>query len=430
MTQPFRIGIAGLGTVGGAVVKLLGDNGVLIADRAGRPIEIAAVSARSKSKKRGVNISAYPWVSNPAALAAYPGLDAVVELIGGDDGPALALVSQSLKAGRSVVTANKALLAHKGYELAAAAEKSGAALMYEAAVAGGIPIIKTLREGLAGNRVDVVYGILNGTCNYILTTMRETGRAFKDVLKEAQEKGYAEADPSFDIDGVDAAHKLCILSALAFGLKPDLKAMKIEGIRTITAQDIAYAQEFGYRIKLLGTSRCIKKKIFQSVEPCLVPAGSSIGSVEGVFNAVHVDGDFAGAGLSVGRGAGGGPTASAVVADIIDLARGHKINPFGIPAARLKKASFAGTDEVSSRFYMRLEVVDKPGVLADVSAVMRDHNLSIEAVMQRGRDPGKPVSIVLTTHTVRQSDMDKAAAVLAKLKTVIEKPCRMRIEQF
>lgn len=430
MADPFRIGIAGLGTVGAATVRLLQQNSDLIAARAGRRVEIAAVSAKDKSKKRDVNLSGSQWVDNAESLAGHSGLDAVVELIGGQNGVAAELVEKSLASGRSVVTANKALLAHRGFELAVMAERSGAVLMYEAAVAGGIPIIKTMREGFAGNNIAVVYGILNGTCNYILTTMRETCRDFSDVLREAQEMGYAEADPSFDIDGIDTAHKLCVLSALAFGIQPDFKLLKPGGIRNITAKDISYAQELGYKIKLLGIARCIKNKIFQSVEPCLVPAESNIGSVEGVFNAVYVEGDFAGTGLSIGRGAGGAPTASAVVADIIDLARGHRVLPFGIPAAEMKKAAPAGTDEIFSRFYMRLEVVDRPGVLADVSAVMRDHNLSIEAVMQRGRDPDKPVSIVLTTHAVRQSDMEKAAYRMAGLEASIEPPHLMRIESF
>jgi len=430
MTAPFRIGIAGLGTVGCGVIELLKKNGDVISARAGRPVKIAAVSARSRAKKRNCPVKSYRWINDPLALAADPHIDAVVELIGGQGGVARRLAEATLKNGKPLVTANKALLAHHGHDLALLAEKNGAPLMYEAAVAGGVPIIKALREGFAGNNISAVYGILNGTCNYILTAMREAGRDFRDVLKEAQKLGYAEANPSFDIDGIDTAHKLNILSMLAFGVKSEFKDLRARGIRNITLQDILFAQELGYKVKLLGISRRIENKIFQSVEPCLVSADSNIGSVEGVYNAVYVEGDFAGTGLSVGRGAGAGPTASAVMSDIIDLARGHAVLPFGRPARSMKKAARAGAGDVCSRFYMRLEVVDKPGVLANVSAIMRDHHLSIEAVMQRGRDPGNPVSIVLTTHIVRQQDMEEAAAVMAKLKSVIRPPSLMRIEKF
>ncbi|MBI4031331.1 MAG: homoserine dehydrogenase [Proteobacteria bacterium] len=430
MAAPFRIGIAGLGTVGCGVIELLKKNGNAIADRAGRPIRVVAVSARSRMKKRICPVKSYRWASDSLDMAADPKIDAVVELIGGQGGVAKRLAETTLKAGKPFVTANKALLAHHGHKLAMLAEKHGAPLMYEAAVAGGIPIIKTLREGLAANNISAVYGILNGTCNYILTAMRETGRDFHDALKEAQKLGYAEANPSFDIDGIDTAHKLNILSMLTFGIKSEFKDFRTRGITCITLQDILFAQELGYKIKLLGISRRIKNKIFQSVEPCLVPADSNIGSVEGVYNAVHVEGDFSGTELSIGRGAGGGPTASAVVADIIDLARGRKVLPFGAPAEYMKKAARAGAEDVFSRFYMRLEVVDRPGVLAGVSAIMRDHGLSIEAVTQRGRDPGKPVSIVMTTHMVKQKDMEEAADFIAAIKSVIKPPSLLRIEHF
>lgn len=430
-SSAFRIGIAGLGTVGAGVIRILHDHADLIAARAGRRIEVVAVSARDRKKERGVDLSGIVWADQAENLSTYEGLDAVVELVGGADGVAYGLVHDALLGGRAVVTANKALLAHHGHGLALLSESKGAPLLYEAAVAGGIPIIKTLREGFAANEIRAVYGILNGTCNYILTTMRETGRDFSDVLAEAQEKGYAEADPSFDVDGVDAAHKLCILSALSFGIKPDLDALKIEGIRAITASDIAYAQELGYRIKLLGIARNIDGKIAQMVEPCLVPEGSPIGAVEGVFNAVYVDGDFVDTGLAVGRGAGAGPTASAVVADLIDLARGQGKAPvFGIPATSMKEAMVADTGDLASRFYLRLVVLDKPGVLADIAAVMRDHNVSMEAVIQRGRDPDKPVSIVITSHRVRQADIHAAITRIAAMPFMTDKPCLLRIEKF
>jgi len=431
MSAPFRIGIAGLGTVGRGVVKILQDNADIVATRAGRPIEIVAVSARDKKRDRGVKLSGYEWHDDPVALASVKGLDAVVEVMGGSEGSAKTLIEKSLAQGVSVVTANKALLALHGAELAAAADKSGAQLKFEAAVAGGIPIIKSVREGFAANKINAGLGILNGTCNYILTEMRETGRDFSDVLKEAQAKGYAEADPTFDVDGIDAAHKLCVLSALAFGLKPDFKALQVSGIRHITAADIAHAGELGYKIKLLGIARNVGGKIVQGVEPCLVPAGSSIGSVEGVYNAVYVDGDFVNTGLATGRGAGEGPTASAVVADLIDIARGFKVPAFGVPASALKSATASsGDDIIVSSYYLHVVVLDQPGVLADISAIMRDHKVSMESVLQRGHDPEKPVSVVIKSHKVKQADIKAAVAKIGALKSMASKPCLLRIENF
>lgn len=429
--EPFRVGIAGLGTVGAGVVDVLHKNGKLLTQRAGRPIEIVAVSACDRRKNRGVDLSRYEWVDDPRSFSGRNDLDAVVELIGGSEGIAKSIVHDCLTRGRSVVTANKALLALHGYDLALLAERNGAALMYEAAVAGGVPVIKALREGYAANRFTAVYGILNGTCNYILTEMRETGRDFSSILKEAQEKGYAEADPSFDVDGIDAAHKLCILTALTFGVRPEFGALRIRGIRDVTAQDIAHAGELGFRIKLLGVARKLETgAIVQAVEPCLVPVDSPMGAVEGVFNAVFAEGDCAGTGLLVGRGAGAGPTASAVVADLIDLARGRTPPVFGIPANDMAEAGWAGTGHLEARFYLHLVVLDRPGVLADISGVMREHNVSMESVIQRARDPGKPVSIIITSHKVRQADMEKAVAKITALPTMAGKPCLLRIESF
>ena len=432
MSHPYRVGIAGLGTVGAGVVRLLQSHADLIAQRAGRAVEIVAVSARDRQRRRDVDIAGYEWVDDPVKMADIKDIDAVVELIGGAEGAARTLVERSLMAGRAVVTANKALLATYGAELAGLSENHHAPLMYEAAVAGGIPIIKTLREGFAANRVGAVYGILNGTCNYILTEMRETGRHFDDVLKEAQEKGYAEADPSFDIDGVDASHKLCILAALAFGVKPSLPGIAAQGIRKIKAEDIRYAEELGYRIKLLGIARRgADGRIAQSVEPCMVPLRSPMGAVDGVYNAVFVENDFAGTGLSVGRGAGAGPTASAVVADIIDLARGHdRVPVFGMPFHHLADAQWAGPEAVHCGYYMHMVVRDEPGVLAELSAVMRDHQISIETVLQRGRDPGKPVAIVMVSHTARRAAVDEAMSRIAALDSVVEDPHIIRIEEF
>lgn len=429
MTKTLRVGIAGLGNVGTGVVKVIQKHARDLEQRCGRKIQIVAVSARNKKKSRGVKLSAYEWVSDPLALVNNPDIDVIVELMGGSEGVAYDLVVAALSAGKHVVTANKALLAHHGHALALLAEKQKVSLCFEGAVAGGIPAIKALREGYAANDVQSVRGILNGTCNYILTEMRETGRDFKDVLKEAQAKGYAEANPSFDVDGIDAAHKLSILTALAFGVKPDMDKVEIKGIRHITAADILHATELGYRIKLLGLCRREGKKIIQSVEPCLVPEQSALGSVNGVLNAVHVQGDFVGTGWLVGRGAGEGPTASAVVADLIDIARCHYVPVFGVPAKSMKGGAFASADILQAHFYMHVVVRDQPGVLAQIAAILRDHKVSVEAVLQRGRDPGKPVSIVMTTHLVSQSAMRKAAEKIGKLSVTKGKPCVMRIEQ-
>ena len=430
MSEKLRIGIAGLGTVGTGVVKMLQQNAALIAARAGRPVEIVCVTARSKDKARSVDVSKYQWIDTPEAMASAD-VDVVVELMGGSEGTARNLVENALKAGKAVITANKALLAEHGLEIARLADAAKVPLMYEAAVAGGIPIIKALREGFAGNNISAIYGILNGTCNYILTTMRETGRGFDDVLAEAQAKGYAEADPAFDVDGIDAAHKLSILTALAFGVKPAFSKVAIQGIRHLTAADMVHATELGYRIKLLGMARRMNNgAIVQTMEPTLVPQDSPIGAVDGVFNAVFVEGDFVHSSLLVGRGAGEGPTASAVLSDIIDVARGKISAVYGVPADKLTDAQWGGTQDIHSHFYMHLAVLDKPGVLADVAAILRDHSISVEAVLQRGRNPDQPVSIVMTTHETRYSDIQAACDRIASVKLVQARPTVLRIEQF
>lgn len=431
MTQEaLRIGIAGLGTVGCGALSLLERNAALITARAGRKIDVRSVSSRDRSKKRPVNLSAYEWCDDPLEMVKQDDIDVIVELIGGEDGVAKDLCEQALACGKHVVTANKAMLAHHGYDLAKAAELSNVQLMYEAAVAGAIPVVKALREGFAGNAIQAVYGILNGTCNYILTEMRETGRDFDDVLAEAQEKGYTEADPTFDVDGIDAAHKLCILSSLAFGVKPDFEALKITGIRNITSGDIAYAEELGYRIKLLGATCSDQSGISQSVEPCLVREDSTIGSVEGVFNTVLIEADAIDSGQLIGRGAGAEPTASAVIADLIDIARGAKTPTFGLPHDALVTLKCADYGTKTSRFYVRLVVRDQVGVLAAVSSILSDHKVSVEALMQQGRDPNNPVSIVLTTHEVSRADIDAALADIKKLDAILSEPSLLRIEDF
>lgn len=366
--------------------------------------------------------------NDATAMAVRPDIDVLVELMGGSEGAAREAVSAALVAGKSVVTANKALLAHHGFELATLAEKNGGSLNYEAAVAGGIPVIKSVREGFAGNQINSVYGILNGTCNYILTAMRETGRDFDVILKEAQDKGYAEADPSFDVDGIDAGHKLALLSALAFGVRPDFSSLEIDGIRKITAEDIAFAAEFNHRIKLLGVAKRIDGKLMQVMAPALVPLENPIGVIEDVYNAVYIGCDSVETPFMSGRGAGQDPTASAVMSDIIDLARGFKVPTFGIPAGKLEKPVWMPLADTVSRYYVRLNVLDQAGVIADVSAILRDLQISIEGLIQRGRDPGQPVTVVITTHESRHGDIVEACARIGGLKAVVDEPCLIRIE--
>jgi homoserine dehydrogenase len=428
MTRPLAIGVAGLGTVGAGVLKLLRDNAGLIAARAGRPIAVTAVAARDRGRDRGVPLDGLRWYEDPVALAADGTLDVVVELIGGSDGPAKALVEAALAAGKPVVTANKALLALHGASLAEQAEATQVALAFEAAVAGGIPAIKGLREGLAANRISRVTGILNGTCNYILTCMRDQGREFADVLAEAQKLGYAEADPSFDIDGIDAAHKLAILAALAFGRPVDFSAVHVEGIRNVTALDIRLAEELGYRIKLLGIAEATDGGVSTRVHPCMVPVSHPIAVVDGVYNAVVAEGDFVGRVVLEGRGAGAGPTASAVVADLIDIARNRATPVWGAGTAVLAQIPAVPMDRHHGAYYLRLMVLDRPGVVAEITGVLRDHAISLESMIQRGRAPGEAVPIVLTTHICQEAAMRGALARIAALDSVLEPPASIRIE--
>lgn len=426
-TEPLGVAIAGLGTVGAGVARLLRDNAETIAARAGRPILLRAVSARDRARDRGIDLSASEWFDDATVMATEAPADVVVELVGGSEGVARAVVEKALGAGRAVVTANKALLAHHGTALAVEAERRGLSLGFEAAVAGGIPIIKALREGYAANRISRVFGILNGTSNYILSAMAESGRAFAEVLSEAQALGYAEADPSFDVDGVDAAHKLAILASVAFGAPIDFDGIHIEGIRHVSALDIAYAAELGYRIKLLGIAQRTAAGLEQRVHPCMVPIGAPIAHVDGVFNAVGIEGDAVGAGLLQGRGAGAGPTASAVVADLIDIARGHRAPAFGVPAASLAALPRAPMSAHFGPYFVRLTVIDRPGVIADIAAAFRDEAISLEALLQRRRDPGETVPLVLTTHDVAEASLDRALARIAALEAVTEPPRIIRV---
>lgn len=430
MSSALKIAIAGLGTVGVGTVKVLQDHARVLAKRSGRAVEIACVSARDNNKDRGVDLSSYQWYGDAVEMAKNSDADVFVELIGGSEGVARDAVIAALNSGKHVVTANKALIAHHGDELARLAEEKGLSLNYEAAVAGGIPIIKTLREGLAANSLSQVYGILNGTCNYILSTMRETGRGFNDVLADAQKLGYAEADPSFDIDGVDAAHKLAILASVSFGTVVDFAAVHVEGISHISDLDIQFASELGYKIKLLGVASRSNGTLEQRVHPCMVSINAPIATVEGVFNAVVCDGDFVDTIMQEGRGAGAGPTASAVVADIIDIARGISVPTFALPASDLEKIPTRPMAEHVGAYYIRLMLVDKPGVFADVANALRDHEVSIESLLQRVRDPGEPVPVVITTHDTIESNMVSALDTISALETVTEAPCMIRIEDF
>lgn len=430
MSKPLKIAVAGLGTVGAGLLKLLAENGQLLEKRCGRPLVVTAVSARDRSKDRGVPLQNLQWFSDPAELAAKADAEVVVELIGGSDGPAKKTIETAIAAGKHVVTANKALLAIHGTALAQAAEAKGVALSYEAAVAGGIPVIKALREGIAANRITRVYGILNGTCNYILTVMRESGRAFADVLAEAQKLGYAEADPAFDIDGIDAAHKLAILAGVAFGTEVNFKAIHIEGIRHVDAMDMAFARELGFRIKLFGIARLTDIGLEQRVHPCMVPLDSPIAHVEDVFNAVVMEGNFVGSTVYEGRGAGAGPTASAVAADLLDLANGRSVYTFGVPATRLAALPVSPMERHRGAYYIRLMVTDRPGVIADVTAALRDEQVSLESMLQRGRQPNEMVPVVLTTHETEEAAMIRALKRIEGLSTVRQPPRLIRIEQF
>jgi homoserine dehydrogenase len=427
---PLRIAIAGLGIVGAGTVQLLQRNADLLERRAGRRLMVAAVSARDKKRERGVDLSAVRWYGDAAAMAEDPEIDVVVELIGGSDGIARKVVTTALERGKHVVSANKALIAHHGAELAKLAEERGVALLFEAAVAGGIPILKALREGLAANNVARIYGILNGTSNFILTTMRESGREFQEVLAEAQKRGYAEADPSFDIDGVDAAHKLAILAAVAFGSSVDIKGIHVEGIRHVSALDIEFAAALGYRIKLLGVARLTPHGLEQRVHACMVPETAPIAHVDGVFNAVVVEGDFVGRVMLEGRGAGAEPTASAVAADLVDIAAQRWSPSFAVPAAALQARPSSPMWRHLGACYVRLMVLDRPGVIADIAAALRDEQVSMEQMIQRGRAPGEAVPVVLTTHETEEAAMRRALARIAELDSVLEPPRMIRVENL
>jgi homoserine dehydrogenase len=441
MSEPVSIGIAGLGTVGGGLVQLLSAHKARIAELLGRPIRIAAVSALAKAEMDRFDLSEAKFFDSAVALAQDPSISVFVELIGGADGIAKECVEAALNAKKHVVTANKALLAKHGFALAKLAEQNGVALNFEAAVAGGIPVIKALREALAANTVKFVYGILNGTCNYILTKMQDEGRPFADVLREAQQKGYAEADPTFDIGGFDAAHKLALLTSLAFGTSVAFDQVHVEGIETISAADIEAADTLGFRIKLLGVAIETASGIEARVGPTMVPKHSAIAEVSGVTNCVAIDGDFVGSLLLVGPGAGARPTASAVASDILDIARGLVLPPFLKPTANLTPYKRAKLGAHQGAYYVRLSVYDKPGAMATIAKRMGDQEVSLESIVQRrprsalpGIDarpvPGTAAPVILITHETTEEAIRLALAAIEKDGKVSERPQMIRIEKL
>lgn len=438
MVAPLKVGIAGLGTVGAEVVRLIETQGKTLSARCGREVRVTAVTARSQAKKRGLDLRGIDWAKDPLALATSPDIDCFVELMGGAGEPALSAVEAALKAGKSVVTANKALIAKHGIRLAQAAEKHGGALNYEAAVGAAIPVIKTLREGLAATGINRVYGILNGTCNYILTRMEQEGLSFGECLKDAQRLGYAEANPSFDIDGHDTAQKLAILASLAFGTRVAERAIHVEGISSIAPEDLRAAADLGYRVKLLGVAVKTAKGIEQRVHPTMVPKSSSIAQVMGVTNAVTIDGDGIPPITLVGPGAGGAATASAVLADIADVARGVRAQPFGRPVDRLRTTEKAPMERHEGGYYIRLMARDLAGTAATIATRLAEQKISIESIVQRhanGSDVGKasgkssPVPVLLITYATHEDAVHRALAAVQKDKVISGRPQVIRIEK-
>jgi len=425
MSDPLRLGIAGLGTVGVGVVRIIRQQAALLEARTGRKITISAVSARSKDKDRGVPLSDYAWENDPVVLATRDDVDVFVELMGGDEGPAKDATEAALAAGKDVVTANKALLAHHGQALAETAENAGRVIRYEAAVAGGIPVMKALTEGLAGNEITRVMGVMNGTCNYILTQMQATRQGYNALFAEADKLGYLEADPNLDVGGIDAGHKLALLSSVAFGTQVDFDAVELEGIQNITLEDIDAAHDMGYRIKLLGVTQLTGRGLEQRMSPCLVPSTSPLGQLEGGTNMVVIEGDAVGQIVLRGAGAGEGPTASAVLSDIVDIARGLRLPTFGQPAKTLKQARSAKAS-APAPYYIRMQLIDKPGALAKVAAVLGDAGVSIDRMRQYGHeDTSAPVLIV--THKTQRTSLDEALAHMDA--SIVEgTPVAIRIE--
>ena len=424
--ESINIGIAGLGTVGAEVAKQLQINANFLNKKAGAELNLTAISARNKGKDRGFDSTDLIWIDAAEDLVVQQDVDVVVELIGGADGVALNLCKNALKKGKSIVTANKAMMSKHGYVLAKLAEANRCSIAFEASVAGCIPIIKSLRDGLSATKINSISGILNGTCNYILTEMRETGRSFDDVLKEAQSKGYAEADPTFDVDGIDAAQKLTLLTAIAFGIAPNDKSLNTSGIRDVDVTDILFAEELGYRIKLLAVSKFDDDGLVQEVSPCMISLDKQISNVEGVLNAVELDTKLAGSVMLTGFGAGAEPTATAVLSDIITVAQGKAPNSFGCSAEDLISNIKEGKQD-KHRFYIRVNVIDKSGVLANITEIFRKYGLSIESLLQRGRNPNEEVPVVITTHETDNNTLRSVMNELNASKELLNKPVCMKI---
>ena len=425
---PLRLGIAGLGTVGIGVVKIIQTHADLLSARSGRPVRITAICARDRHKNRDADLSAYDWVDCARDLAIRDDVDVVVELIGGDEGIAKETVELALDHGKDVVTANKALLAMHGQALAERAERQGRVIRFEAAVAGGIPVIKTMTESLAGNRIRRVMGVMNGTCNYILTRMQSAGLPYETVFEEARKLGYLEADPTLDVGGIDASHKLAILSSIAFGTRVDFAGVEIEGIERVSIDDINRAADMGYRIKLLGVAQMTGRGLEQRMSPCLVPADSPLGQLEGGTNMVVIEGDSVGQIVLRGAGAGEGPTASAVMSDVIELARGVRLPVFGQPAASLAVATPART-AVPAAYYLRLTLADKPGALAKVAAVLGDAGISIDRMRQYDDEDTGEAPVLIVTHKTTPDAIDHAIETLPKTGVLIGEPVELRIEE-
>ncbi len=422
---PLRLGIAGLGTVGIGLVKIVQAHADLMALRTGRRIEISAVSARSRARNRSADISAYRWEDDPVALARRADVDVFVELVGGEDGPAKAAVEAALEAGKDVVTANKALLAHHGQALAELAEARGAVLRFEAAVAGGIPVIKALTEALAGNAVRRVVGVMNGTCNYILTRMESAGLPYETVFSEAEQLGYLEADPTLDVGGIDAGHKLALLAACAFGTRVDFASVELQGIERVTIDDIRHAADMGFRIKLVGIAQMTGRGLEQRMAPCLVPVDSPLAQLPGATNMVMLEGDAAGRIVLRGAGAGEGPTASAVMSDVLDIARGTRLPTFGQPAASLQAAPPARA-AAPTPWYLRMTLIDKPGALAKVAAALGEAGVSIDRMRQYDH-PDSFAPVLIVTHSTTQDSIEHAIDRFALTGVLVGEPVALSI---
>ena len=426
MSQPLRLGIAGLGTVGVGVVKIIRQHAAMLEARTGQTVEIAAVSARDANKDRGVSLSSYAWETNPVALAKRDDIDVFIELMGGHEGPAKDAIEAALASGKDVVTANKALLAHHGQALAEMAEASGRVIRFEAAVAGGIPVIKSLTEGLAANQITRVMGVMNGTCNYILTRMQDSGLPYAEVFEEANKLGYLEADPNLDVGGIDAGHKLSLLSAIAFGTQVNFDGVELEGIQRISIEDIHTAADMGYRIKLLGVAQMTGRGLEQRMTPCLVPVDSPLGQLVGGTNMVVLEGDAVEQVVLRGPGAGEGPTASAVMGDVCDIARGLRLSTFGQPAASLAQTEVAQSNSPAP-YYLRFTLLDRPGAMAKIATALGEAGVSIDRMRQTMHD-GTEAPVIIVTHKTQRAHLDTAMKSIAETGVLTGEPVALRIE--